>query len=522
MVASNTVDKDFQVDRQLVKEGDPGSIHGGALRRPDDDAGGTDGVDLYIDSDREKLLSEAYVRDTVGVLPLKPNNITSVGRPEIQVSFVDDDPAALDVDIHHRFRAHFDIKKPADASVRIEELEGSGDLRELDEQMIPMLDAVADLKLHASSIPNANARGDENIEENGIIKSRTRDVEKELRYGGNVLVQHGISGPAQWYIDPKEVMLGQRIAVGGFAEVFVGKYKGTLVAVKVLMSDCTDVFVKEVATLASLRHPNLILFMGYSTAPRPSIVSEYMHRGSLYDMLRSEGKPLAREMFMMVALSVARGMAYLHSRTPHPILHLDLKSPNILIDAQWRIKIADFGLSKTMYKTIMSGTTGGTPEYMAPEVLRAEPPTKAADVYSFGVILWECLTGERPWQEYHAMQVVGIVAYRGESLPVPSTCSDPFAIDLCTACLNHEPDKRPSFDQIVEQIESRYLSSQPKMIKTLSQQHFEVAESHNQTQSSKSSCAPMFMISDKAHSPPDSSSTKKPNDSVSFMSPFAN
>jgi serine/threonine protein kinase len=98
-----------------------------------------------------------------------------------------------------------------------------------------------------------------------------------------------------------------------------------------------------------------------------------------------------------VLLSVARGMNYLHSRQP-PILHLDQKSPNILIDDRWRVKIADFGLSKMRARTYVSNSGGGgTPEWMAPEVLRSERYDEGADVYSFGVVMWEALTGVLPW-----------------------------------------------------------------------------------------------------------------------------
>lgn len=99
-----------------------------------------------------------------------------------------------------------------------------------------------------------------------------------------------------------------------------------------------------------------------------------MARGSLFQILRQHpwGETLHPKIIRAVAVSVARGMAYLHTRSP-PIMHLDLKSPNILVDDRWRIKIADFGLSKARHSTyVTSGAGGGTPEWMAPEVLRSE------------------------------------------------------------------------------------------------------------------------------------------------------
>lgn len=148
---------------------------------------------------------------------------------------------------------------------------------------------------------------------------------------------------SEWELDPSKIIIGRRLAVGGFGEVFVAKYEGTLVAVKRLLatdSDTTQRFIDEVHMLARLRHPNLLLFMGYTLTPEPSIVTEFMSRGSLFHILRQAGDkvPEAR-MQRVVAVSVARGMAYLHSRSP-PILHLDLKSPNVLVDDRWRVKIA--------------------------------------------------------------------------------------------------------------------------------------------------------------------------------------
>lgn len=101
--------------------------------------------------------------------------------------------------------------------------------------------------------------------------------------------------------------------------------QGTVVAIKRILKDeasTIDRFIREVTLLARLRHPNVILFMGYCTAPELCIISEYMSRGSLYGILRrAEGNGLDVKLQRAVAISVARGMAYLHTRNP-PILHL--------------------------------------------------------------------------------------------------------------------------------------------------------------------------------------------------------
>lgn len=97
-------------------------------------------------------------------------------------------------------------------------------------------------------------------------------------------------------------------------------------------------------------------------------------------------------------------MCYLHSFKP-PIIHRDLKSPNLLVDKDWTVKVSDFGLSRVKAQTMAPWSRAGTPEWMAPEVLRNEPSNEKCDVYSYGVILYELVTGREPWTELNPMQV---------------------------------------------------------------------------------------------------------------------
>ena len=104
----------------------------------------------------------------------------------------------------------------------------------------------------------------------------------------------------------------------------------------------------------------------------------------------------------------------------------------------------------------MSGGGGaGTPEWMAPEILRSEKHDEKADVYSYGVVLWECLTGKLPWEGMHPMQVVGAVGFQGKCLPIPEE-GDPFLISLCSRCMALEASLRPSFPEILVELEAEY------------------------------------------------------------------
>uniref|UniRef100_A0A1S3XIH8 Serine/threonine-protein kinase CTR1-like n=1 Tax=Nicotiana tabacum TaxID=4097 RepID=A0A1S3XIH8_TOBAC len=162
------------------------------------------------------------------------------------------------------------------------------------------------------------------------------------------------------------------------------------------------------AIMKRLRHPNIVLFMGaVIQPPNLSIVTEYLSRGSLYRLLH---RPGARELLderrrLCMAYDVANGMNYLHKRNP-PIVHRDLKSPNLLVDKKYTVKVCDFGLSRFKANTFLSSkTAAGTPEWMAPDVLRDEPSNEKSDVYNFGVILWELATLQQPWSNLSAPQV---------------------------------------------------------------------------------------------------------------------
>lgn len=198
-----------------------------------------------------------------------------------------------------------------------------------------------------------------------------------------------------------------------------------------------------------LRHPNILQFIGACTqSPNLCIVTEFMPRGSLYKMLhRSEGCQVDDKRKIKMALDIARGMNYLHTCRP-PIIHRDLKSPNLLVDKDLTIKVCDFGLSRVRKSTVMSAKShAGTPEWTAPEVLRSSACNEASDVYSFGVILWELLTEKEPWAEKTAMQVVGSVGFGNERLVVPDTIR-PRLRDLLHRCFG-EPENRPSFSEII-------------------------------------------------------------------------
>ncbi|XP_008793254.2 probable serine/threonine-protein kinase SIS8 isoform X2 [Phoenix dactylifera] len=263
-----------------------------------------------------------------------------------------------------------------------------------------------------------------------------------------------LDGVAEWEIPWEDLQIGERIGLGSYGEVYRADWNGTEVAVKKfldqgLSGDALEQFRCEVKIMSRLRHPNVVLFMGAVTRPpNLSIMTEFLPRGSLYRLLHRLNVQLDEKRRLKMALDVAKGMNYLH--TSHPtIVHRDLKSPNLLVDKNWVVKVCDFGLSRLKHHTFLSSkSTAGTPEWMAPEVLRNEPSNEKCDVYSFGVILWELATLRMPWSGMNPMQVVGAVGFQNRRLDIPKEV-DPVVAQIITDCWESEPSKRPSFAQLM-------------------------------------------------------------------------
>ncbi|KAL7608120.1 hypothetical protein Lser_V15G12926 [Lactuca serriola] len=241
------------------------------------------------------------------------------------------------------------------------------------------------------------------------------------------------------------------------------------VAVKVLtvqdfQDDQLKEFLREVSIMKRVRHPNVVLFMGAVTVrPHFSIVTEYLPRGSLFRLIHrpTAGEIMDQRRRIRMALDVAKGINYLHCLNP-PIVHWDLKSPNLLVDKNWNVKVCDFGLSRFKANTFISSkSVAGTPEWMAPEFLRGEPSNEKSDVYSFGVILWELVTMQQPWNGLSPAQVVGAVAFQNRKLTIPIN-TPPSLTSLMESCWADDPAQRPTFKSIVNSLK-KLLKSPAQM-----------------------------------------------------------
>ncbi|XP_013604936.1 PREDICTED: serine/threonine-protein kinase EDR1 [Brassica oleracea var. oleracea] len=253
----------------------------------------------------------------------------------------------------------------------------------------------------------------------------------------------------------KDLVIGERIGLGSYGEVYNADWNGREVAVKKFLDQdfsgaALAEFRREVRIMRRLRHPNVVFFLGAVTRPpNLSIVTEFLPRGSLYRILHRPKSQIDERRRIKMALDVAMGMNCLHTSTP-TIVHRDLKTPNLLVDNNWNVKVGDFGLSRLKHNTFLSSkSTAGTPEWMAPEVLRNEPSNEKCDVYSFGVILWELATLRLPWRGMNPMQVVGAVGFQNRRLEIPKEL-DPVVGRIILECWQTDPNLRPSFAQLTE------------------------------------------------------------------------
>jgi serine/threonine protein kinase len=265
-----------------------------------------------------------------------------------------------------------------------------------------------------------------------------------------------------WEIEFDELQLGDLLGQGGFGQVFKATWKGTEVAAKMvamssgdgaLTRGAVESFKEEARVMSHLRHPNVVLFMAACTKPpRMCIVMEFMALGSLFDLLHNEliaDIPMALK--VKLVYQAAKGMQFLHSSG---IVHRDLKSLNLLLDAKWNVKVSDFGL--TRFKSSIkprgqggsnAGEVEGSVPWMAPEVLedKSDVDHSLGDVYSFGIIMWEVLTRDQPYAGMMPAQIA-VAVIRNDLRPYLdsdwATDHQSGYVDIMTKCWHRDTTVR--------------------------------------------------------------------------------
>ncbi|XP_058083828.1 probable receptor-like protein kinase At5g18500 [Magnolia sinica] len=272
----------------------------------------------------------------------------------------------------------------------------------------------------------------------------------------------------------KENVIGE----GGYGVVYRGHLiNGAPVAVKKILNNLGQAekeFRVEVEAIGHVRHKNLVRLLGFCVeGTHRMLVYEYVNNGNLEQWLHGamyQQGYLTWEARMKVLLGTAKALAYLHEAIEPKVVHRDIKSSNILIDDDFNAKVSDFGLAKLLGagKTHITTRVMGTFGYVAPEYANTGLLNEKSDIYSFGVLLLEAITGRDPVDYTRPAQEVNLVDWlkmmvgsrRSEEVVDPNIETRPSTRALKRAlltalrCVDPDSDKRPKMGQVVRMLES--------------------------------------------------------------------
>ncbi|XP_057970135.1 uncharacterized protein LOC131159329 isoform X2 [Malania oleifera] len=338
------------------------------------------------------------------------------------------------------------------------------------------------MDLHSDSQINGN----ESVQFNVTVKARAPESEYEE---GNLMIQNPGAPLVDLSLGDFDISTLQiiknedleelkELGSGTFGTVYHGKWRGTDVAIKRIKNSCftgrsseqerlTVEFWREAEILSKLHHPNVVAFYGVvQDGPGGTLatVTEFMVNGSLRRVLLCKDRHLDRRKRLIIAMDAAFGMEYLHSKN---IVHFDLKCDNLLVNLKDPLrpicKVGDFGLSKIKRNTLVTGGVRGTLPWMAPELLNGSSSkvSEKVDVFSFGIVLWEILTGEEPYANMHYGAIIGGIVNNTLRPPVPGFCDPEWRL-LMEQCWAPDPVARPSFTEIARRLRVMSAASQSK------------------------------------------------------------
>lgn len=306
------------------------------------------------------------------------------------------------------------------------------------------------------------------------------DFEFSDAYERAMRARHLVNRHSLVMIDPSEITLHDVIGEGSFGRVWSATWQTSAVAVKEFVlaqaafaggsmhrRDIIEEIVGEAGIMAYLRHPKILQLYGCSlTAQAIWIVSELCAYGSLRQVLDDPAIALPLPSRLRMAIDVAEGMLYLHTRDS-PIVHRDLKSHNLFVvdqNGQMKVRIGDWGsaravaMSPNFSKTMTHGV--GTTCWLAPELIKDAKGSERIDVYSYGIVLWELATRQEVYASLSAAQIISKVANEGMRPPLSAGCPWNHVMEACWA---EDPDDRPDFAEIFDQLSRIYeeLTGEP-------------------------------------------------------------
>jgi Ca2+-binding EF-hand superfamily protein len=270
-----------------------------------------------------------------------------------------------------------------------------------------------------------------------------------------------------WEVPYSEIHLEELIGKGACGSVHKGRFRGRTVAVKSLREELLDnddileAFVKEIELVAQLRDPHVLEFVGACIEyPHLCFMTAWMERGSLTDVLKSGDCPWGLKLRM--ARDAASGLLFLHRRNP-PIVHRDVKSFNFLVGHDYRVVVADFGVSEALESDDkIVARRWGTINWMPPEVFDTGVYDLRSDVFSFGMVLWEIVAGQIPFGDVNPLMVHQLID-SGERPFIPPNCDPDFA-NLIRDCWHQNPALRPTFAEVIVRLDQCIAKCPPELL----------------------------------------------------------
>ena len=310
---------------------------------------------------------------------------------------------------------------------------------------------------------------------------------------------NSIKDDEHFRVDFSELEMIERIGSGAFGEIYKCRWRGILVAAKCIKASkiqrewllkkgadgnnadriknrieaiqqtaitedekemALEDFRQEILFMRRLRHPNIVMMLGYSFSDNVEVMISEICRCSLLDVFKANkisNWQIPKRTQIVYAQQLAQGMNYLHKGRP-PIIHRDLKPANLLLDFSGTLKIADFGLATIRRNPnqnqteafMMTGETGSY-RFMAPEVFRHEVYTESVDVYSYSMIFYQILLGIAPWAALSGLDAVTKAAVDGERPLIPRNVDGRLST-LLRRCWDENPRARPSFEEIITRL----------------------------------------------------------------------
>nr|GEY34703.1 probable serine/threonine-protein kinase roco5 isoform X1 [Tanacetum cinerariifolium] len=332
--------------------------------------------------------------------------------------------------------------------------------------------AAVNTEAHPSNATEVESTcSDSNVED-----AATDNVSKEDTFSNALIAEMEADMYGLQIIKNAELEELKELGSGTYGTVYHGRWRGSDVAIKRIKKSCfagraseeerlTNDFWREARILSKLHHPNVVSFYGVvpdGAGGTLATVTEFMANGSLRNVLVKKDRLLDRRKKLMIAMDAAFGMEYLHSKN---IVHFDLKCDNLLVnmrDSQRPVcKVGDFGLSRIKRNTLVTGGVKGTLPWMAPELLMGNTTrvSEKVDVFSFGITMWEILTGEEPYANMHCGAIIGGIVQNTLRPIIPEQC-EPEWRKLMEQCWETEPASRPSFTEITDRLRTMYKTLQ--------------------------------------------------------------